>query len=70
MNHDDQPPGWLAEFNRQIKPTNWCIPVEDVWRKYGWVPPSRECPVTMARQHAYRAWTAPLTVPHQSIEEK
>lgn len=35
---DDQPkpPGWVAEFNRQIKPGNWCLPVEDVWRRHGW----------------------------------
>jgi hypothetical protein len=34
---DDQPkpPGWVAEFNRQIKPGNWCLPVEDGCRPHG-----------------------------------
>lgn len=49
-------PLWLEEFSRQIKPGNWCIPVEDVWRKYGWVPPSRECPATMRKHETYRRW--------------
>ena len=55
---DDQPkpPGWVAEFNRQIKPGNWCLPVEDVWRRHGWVPPSRECPETMRKHETYRRW--------------
>ena len=30
------------------------------WRKYGWVPPSKECPSTMEKQKAFREWTAQI----------
>lgn len=32
--------------------------VAATWRKHGWVPPSKECAQTMAKQKAFRDWVA------------
>jgi type II secretory pathway component PulL len=55
-----KPPLWLSLMATQIHPADWCIPVEDVWRRAGWVPPSRECPATIAKQQSFRTWTVTL----------
>ena len=57
---DKQIPLWVSLFNCQIHPQDWCIPVEDVWRRAGWKPPSRECPQTMAKQQSFRTWIVTL----------
>ena len=38
--------------------------VAATWRKHGWVPPSKECPATMAKQKAFREWSAQLGGKH------
>jgi hypothetical protein len=32
-------------------------PVEEIWREHGWIPPSTECPDTMAKHKAFREWS-------------
>jgi len=32
-------------------------PVEDIWREYGWKPPSTECADTMAKHKAFKEWS-------------
>lgn len=54
--NESQPPEWVVQFKQQISPSNWCIPVESIWRKYGWVPPSKECPETIAKHATFRTW--------------
>lgn len=49
-------PTWLALFQKQRLPENWCIPVEVIWRRYGWVPPSTECADTMLKHKTFRSW--------------
>ena len=34
--------------------------VQHVWRKHGWVPPSKECADTMRKQKAFREWSAQM----------
>jgi hypothetical protein len=60
MEDETKPPLWLTLMNCQIDPRDWCIPVEQVWRRHGWIPPSKECADTMAKQQAFRTWTMPL----------
>jgi len=55
-----KPPLWLDLMACQIHPQDWCIPVETVWRRAGWKPPSTECPETMAKQKSFRTWTVTL----------
>jgi len=56
MEHN-QMPSWACILKSQIDPSDWCIPVELIWRKHGWVPPSKECPETMAKQLSFRTWS-------------
>ena len=55
-----QTPLWLDLMACQIHPDDWCIPVETVWRRAGWKPPSKECPETMAKQQSFRTWSVTL----------
>lgn len=59
MTDDNEPPYWLTLLAHQITPDRWCIPVETIWRRYGWKPPSTECAETMAKHKAFRTWTLP-----------
>jgi hypothetical protein len=59
MEDENKPPLWLTLMNCQIDPRDWCIPVEQVWRRHGWIPPSTECPETMRKHKAFRTWTLP-----------
>jgi len=59
MEDETKPPLWLTLMDCQIDPRDWCIPVEQVWRRYGWRPPSTECAETMAKHKAFRTWTLP-----------
>ena len=54
-------PLWIDLMACQIHPQDWCIPVETIWRRHGWKPPSKECPETIAKQLAFRTWS--LTLP-------
>ncbi len=31
--------------------------VEEIWREHGWIPPSTECPDTMAKHRAFKEWS-------------
>jgi hypothetical protein len=31
--------------------------VEEIWREHGWIPPSTECPDTMAKHKAFKEWS-------------
>ena len=59
MEHN-QMPSWACILKSQIDPSDWCIPVELIWRRHGWVPPSKECPATMAKQVSFRTWQVTL----------
>jgi hypothetical protein len=41
--------------------------VEEIWREHGWIPPSTECPDTMAKHKAFKEWSIRGVVdqPHQ-----
>ena len=55
-----QMPLWACILKSQIDPSDWCIPVELIWRRHGWVPPSKECPATIEKQLAFRTWSVTL----------
>jgi len=59
MEDENKPPLWLTLMDCQIDPRDWCIPVEQVWRRHGWIPPSKECVDTMQKHKAFRTWTLP-----------
>jgi len=44
------------------------LDVATTWRKYGWVPPSKECAATMQKQKAFRDPMSPLQL-HRSPYE-
>jgi hypothetical protein len=46
-------------------------PVEEIWRQYGWKPPSTECEDTIEKHKAFRAWSlGELVVDHQGSQEQ
>jgi hypothetical protein len=47
---------WKELIENQTR-TEKFRPVEEIWRERGWIPPSTECPDTMAKHKAFREWS-------------
>jgi hypothetical protein len=47
---------WKELIENQTR-TEKFRPVEEIWREHGWIPPSTECPDTMAKHKAFREWS-------------
>ena len=44
---------WKELIENQTR-TEKFRPVEEIWRERGWIPPSTECPDTMAKHKAFK----------------